>query len=203
MFERVGFNTDLQSQVSILLEMVKRNEAVYEILGRSPEFELPGTYVGAGCITQTVWNALSGFPLLNNIKDVDFVYFDPSDLTEDSENAVQERVREKFRDFPLQIDVNNEARVHLWYESKFGCSIRPYKSSEDAINTWPTTATSIALSAKNGQLNVYAPFGLNDLFGMIARANKTQITEEIYLDKVERWKKHWPNLTVIPWKELG
>ena len=39
----------------------------------------------------------------------------------------------------------NETRVHLWYEAHFGYRIDPYASVEDAINTWPTTATSIGV----------------------------------------------------------
>lgn len=35
------------------------------------------------------------------------------------------------------------------------------------------------------EFKVYAPFGLNDLFGKIVRANKSQITKEIY-DKAGR-----------------
>ena len=46
---------------------------------------------------------------------------------------------------------------------------------------------------------VYAPFGLNDLFAMIVRPNKVQITEAIYQAKVARWTACWPRLEVIPW----
>jgi hypothetical protein len=52
---------------------------------------------------------------------------------------------------------------------------------------------------ENENFKIYAPFGLNDLFGMIVRANKAQITEEIYLQKVNKWKSKWPALTIIPW----
>ena len=50
-----------------------------------------------------------------------------------------------------------------------------------------------------GEFIVYAPYGLNDLFGMIVRPNKVQITKEIYLNKVERWAKIWHKLKIIPW----
>jgi hypothetical protein len=39
-------------------------------------------------------------------------------------------------------DVKNEARVHLWYERRFGRHLEPYRSTGDAIATWPTTASS-------------------------------------------------------------
>ncbi|OHA61999.1 MAG: hypothetical protein A2117_02315 [Candidatus Wildermuthbacteria bacterium GWA2_46_15] len=87
-----------------------------------------------------------------------------------------------------------------WYEKHFGRPIEQFRSAEEAINTWPTTATSVGVrKEKDGKLRVYARFGLDDLLGMVVRANKAQITEKIYQDKVDRWIKIWPNLKVIPW----
>jgi hypothetical protein len=48
-------------------------------------------------------------------------------------------------------------------------------------------------------LRVYAPFGLTDLFSMIVRPNKMQITEELYEAKTERWIRLWPKLQRLPW----
>ena len=110
-----------------------------------------------------------------------------------------QRVNTLFSDIKIPIDVKNEARVHLWYENHFGYKIEPYNSLEESINSWPTTATSIGLRIEEDRLKVYAPFGLNDLFGGIVRANKVQITEEIYNNKVNKWHNKWPNLTIIPW----
>jgi hypothetical protein len=88
----------------------------------------------------------------------------------------------------------------LWYKRHFGYEIQKYKSLESAINTWPTTATAIGVRIEeDNKFKVYAPFGLNDLFGKIVRANKIQITEEIYKNKVVNWLKKWPDLNVIPW----
>jgi hypothetical protein len=53
------------------------------------------------------------------IKDVDLVYFDPNDLSEETETAHEKRLRAYFRDLPVKLDVKNEARVHLWYD-RFG-----------------------------------------------------------------------------------
>jgi len=46
---------------------------------------------------------------------------------------------------------------------------------------------------------VCAPFGLADLISMVARANKTIVTRDVYEEKVARWAAQWPQLTVIPW----
>jgi hypothetical protein len=47
-----------------------------------PELRSYDYYVAAGCITQTVWNALTGREPGCGVKDVDIVYFDP-DLGDD------------------------------------------------------------------------------------------------------------------------
>jgi len=99
----------------------------------------------------------------------------------------------------LKFDVKNQARVHLWYASKFGYETPPYPSIEAAISTWPTTATTVAVSKVNGKTHLIAPFGIEDLMSHTVRPNKAQITEEIYLSKVVRWKKHWPFLKILPW----
>ena len=48
---------------------------------------------------------------------------------------------------------------------------------------------------------VFAPFGLADLFALVVRANRVQITPAIYQGKVARWRRCWPDLTVLPWDD--
>ena len=97
------------------------------------------------------------------------------------------------------VDVKNEARVHLWYERRFGRNLEPYRSTGDAIATWPTTASSVGVRYDGHTFVVCAPFGLADLISMVARANKTIVTRDVYEEKVARWAAQWPQLTVIPW----
>ena len=41
------------------------------------------------------------------------------------------------------MDVTNEARVHTWYQRRFGLPLAPYHSAEHAIATWPSTAARV------------------------------------------------------------
>lgn len=194
-----AYNKDLATQIEVLEAIVLQSPTLRDIILRAEELGLPDYYIGAGCIAQTVWNSLSGYPLDYGISDIDLVYFD-TNLEQAAEEKVAEQARHLYADLPFPLDVKNEARVHLWYEARFGYAIKPYVSLEDAINTWPTTATSMAVRVEaENRLRVYAPFGLNDLFGRIVRPNKAQITEEIYKAKADKWHKKWPELTVIPW----
>jgi uncharacterized protein len=194
-------NTILQSQLKALEAIILGNHVLRIILNKLSDASLPNWYIGAGCIAQTVWNHFSALDPLSGINDIDIVYFDPSDLTSETEARKAEEVRRLFSGIPIAIDVKNQARVHLWYESHFGYPIQAYSSVEEAINDWPTTATAIGVRVDDqGSFDVYAPYGLNDLFGLMVRPNKAQITEEIYLAKARRWQACWPSLTIVPWE---
>lgn len=186
-------------QIEKLTQIVQKHKAIYEFLVGVQDLEITNYYIGAGCITQTIWNYLSNLPLDYGIKDIDFVYFDDSDLSEEKENQLKSQLERTFQDYPFKIDVKNEARVHLWYKSRFGYEINPYHSLEEAIDTWPTTATSLGVRITSSGWNVYAPYGLDDLFNKVVRPNKRQITKEIYDTKVNRWKAQWNDLRIEPW----
>src|SRR4029077_1736826 len=117
------------------------------------------------------------------------------------EASHERRVRNLFQHLPIKLDVKNEARVHLWYEDRFGYAIKPYSSSADAIATFPTTATAVGVRQVCGKLECCAPFGLDDLFSLVVRPNKRQITRAIYEAKVDRWRSIWPLLTFLPGEE--
>jgi hypothetical protein len=189
----------MSAQESLLIKIIQMNPALMTVYSRVHDLELGDYYIGAGCITQTVWNHLCGNDLQYGISDMDIIYYD-DDLSYGKENKLVESAVEMFRDLPIQIDLKNQARVHLWYEEHFGYPIEPYLTLEESINTWPTTATALGVRQNmNEEWEVYAPFGLDDLFGMIVRPNKAQITEQTYDKKVRKWTRKWPQLQVVPW----
>lgn len=194
----VGFNTDLKTQTEQLAAILRRSPVLFEAMEKARGARLKEYYIGAGCVAQTVWNHQTGNDPAYGISDIDLVYYDDTDLSSESENGVIGRITALLEPGRIRLDIKNQARVHLWYKEHFGYDIKPYLSI-DAINSWPTTATSVGVRLENGGLRVYAPFGLNDMFGMIVRANKAQITEDIYLRKAVKWTAKWPSLTVIPW----
>jgi len=192
-------NTDLQTQIKRLAKILEQSQPLYRIIEQAAGIGLKDYYIGAGCIAQTVWNDQTDLALTHGISDIDFVYYDNFDLSFQAENVAIERITRMIEPCEIKLDIKNQARVHLWYKDYFGYEIAPYDSIECAINTWPTTATSVGVRLEDGELKVYVPFGLDDLFGMVVRANKAQITEEIYLQKVQKWCGKWPGLTIIPW----
>jgi len=190
---------DRTPQVERLREYLSHNQVVAAILKKAASLAMANWYMGAGCIAQTVWNLLHGFAPTFGIRDYDLVYYDASDLSLEAQMLYQGRANKLFSCLPATVEVQNEARVHLWYAEHFGYEIEPYESAEAAIKSWPTTATCVGVTAGEGGLHVYAPFGLTDLFNMIVRPNKLQITRELYEVKTERWARLWPKLQRLPW----
>ena len=175
------------------------NPVLSEVLGNWDEIALPDCWVVAGAVVQSYWNAVHKFPPLHGISDIDLGYFDPIDLSETSESRHAVRITELFDSASVSFDVKNEARVHLWYEARFGYPIKPYSSSESAIDTFPTTAGCVGIRPDRDALESYASFGFGDLLNLVVRPNKRQITREIYAAKTARWRELWPLIEVVDW----
>jgi hypothetical protein len=202
--EAVFADAPLRVQIDALRRALAGSRLATAVLERSAALDLPGWYLAAGGVAQTVWNQLHGFAPDGGLKDHDIVYFDRNDLSAEGEAAVAARVAEACAGLDVVLDVKNEARVHLWYAQRYGCELEPYASTEHAISTWPTTASSVGVRLEgrdlgSGRFVVCAPFGLRDVFAMVARPNKTIVTREVYEEKVSRWAARWPQLSVVPW----
>jgi uncharacterized protein len=102
---------------------VLQNSHNAQIIERWDALNLKDGWLVAGCLFQTVWNVLSGQPPESKIKDYDLFYFDPTDLSEAAENAVQRHVESVLADLGITVEVANQARVHLWYEAHFAPSL--------------------------------------------------------------------------------
>ncbi len=171
-----------------------------EVLERAATLDLPGWDVAAGCLFQTVWNVVTDRPPTNGIKDYDIIYFDNGDLSWEAEDAVIKAGREIFADLSAEVEIRNEARVHLWYEDKFGVVCPPYESTEAAIDSFAATACCLGVRLETeGRWRVYAPHGLSDLFNLVLRPNPVLAPRSVYEAKSARWREEWPELTVLDW----
>ena len=183
-----------------LIEHVLGCEAFLHVMAAAEESAIPDWFLVADALAQSVWNAALGRPLLSDVKDIDVVYFDHDDLTESTEVQREVTLARSLPGIGVRIDAKNQARVHVWYERRFGYSLRPYQSARDAIATFPFTATSVGVTRTGEDVRVFAPFGLDDLFNLTVRANRTQITPETYAAKVKRVRERWPEITILPWE---
>ena len=140
------------------------------MLERARELDLPDWYVTAGAVYQTVWNGLTGRPPAAGIRDYDLSYHDPSDLSWEAEDAV---IRGAASVFDADVEVRNQARVHLWYEDKWGVTCPPHASTEAAIATFPATAACIGVRLEaDGGLHLHTAYGTEDLLALVVRPNR-------------------------------
>jgi hypothetical protein len=190
----------LDEQLAALQSALSRNEVLLEVLDRTAALELPGWYLTAGCLFQTVWNVVTGRPPTSGIKDYDVFYFDDRDLSWEAEDAVIRSAAEAFAGLPAEVEVRNEARVHLWYEGKFGVPCAPYASAEAAIDSFAATTCCLGVRLEpGGRWRVYAPHGLSDVFNLVVRPNPVLAPRSVYQAKADRWRRQWPELTVLDW----
>ncbi len=194
----VGYRKCLTEQIIILEKILMKNEDLISILKVLESIGIDNCYVGAGSINQTVFNYYHDYSCNYGIKDYDIVYFD-EDLSYEKEDKVIKKIKDKLGILSDMVDIKNEARVHLWYNEKYQTKREPYSSVEDAIASWGATITCVGVRIKNGKLEVYAPYGLEDIFGMIIRPVKKDFSKEMYDERASRWQKKWPMLKKIEW----
>src|SRR6266496_2410930 len=100
------------------------------------------------------------------------------------------------------VQIRNQARVHLWYEQKFGSPCPPHESAEAAIDTFEATTACLGVRLQpGGRWRIYAPHGLSDVFNLVVRPNCALAPRHVYQAKTTRWRRQWPSLTVVPWPQ--
>jgi len=193
---------DTSSATAEFLRLIQHNPIVVEVARRAPQLGLADTWVVSGCLFQTVWNVLADHPPTRGIKDYDLFYFDPSDLSAESEEAVNRRGVELFSDLDCEIDIRNQARVHTWYAREFGVDGYPrLKGSTDGIDNFLAVCCMVAIrQASSGGIEVYSPFGVGDVLDRVMRPNPwfPSAPADFYDRKAKRWSAMWPALRVEP-----
>jgi hypothetical protein len=190
----------LDEQLAAFKAALSSNQTFLDVLDRAATLDLPGWYLAAGCLVQTVWNAVTGNPPASGIKDYDLLYFDASDLSWEAEDAAIRSGKAAFAGLPAEVEIRNEARVHLWYEQKFGVACAPYDSTEAAIDSFPVTTCCLGVRLEpGGRWRVYAPHGLADVFNLVVRPNPVLAPADVYAAKSARWRRQWPELSVLEW----
>ncbi|MCF6507837.1 nucleotidyltransferase family protein [Blastococcus sp. MG754426] len=185
------------------LGIVLADPTVQAVLARAPGLGVGEWWLTAGVLFQTVWNELTGRPPGTGIRDADLFYFDP-DTSWDAEDAVIRVGAGLFADLPVPVEIRNEARVHLWYEARFGVPAAPFRDCLDAIDHFAAVCCCYGVRVdRDGRPEVYAPHGYADLFDLVVRPNRRLAPRHVYEAKSARWQQQWPELTVVPWAEAG
>ncbi|MEO8466490.1 MAG: nucleotidyltransferase family protein [Gammaproteobacteria bacterium] len=186
-------------------ESLLANEFIVTLLERLQSSDLPEWSLSGGCLFQTVWNIEHGFDAAAGILDYDLFYFDPADTSAHAELMVREQLAQQFADLPIEVEVRNQARVHLWYEREFGAPCQAFRRCEDGIDGFLATCCCFSVrQAKNGERTIYSPHGFDDLFALTVRPNAARTINSrrlrgIYETKAQRWSRVWPRLQIVEW----
>ena len=182
--------------------ILKQNNELMDILNYVYKLNLPNFYIASGIIFQTIWNYYDNNPLNNNIKDIDIIYYNKDDLSVDTDLKYYKLIKDYCikQGYNFEIDVSNEARMHLWRKEKLNIDVEQYKSSEDAIGKWLATINAIGLTKDRNGLKLYAPYGLSDIYSRTIRPIKHEYdTQTIFNKKVKSWSNRFNNLNIIKW----
>ncbi|MGR3591438.1 MAG: nucleotidyltransferase family protein [Limimaricola soesokkakensis] len=162
--------------------------------------DLPDWWIVSGALYGAVWNALTGRPALHGVKDIDLFYFDP-DTSWAAEDRVIRRAAPFFAPAP-PVEIRNQARVPLWYRDRFGHACPDYASSREGIDHFASRTHCVGMRLRpDDGFDIYAPYGLEDVFAMRVVPNPILPNRATHEAKATRQKACWPELTIEPWPE--
>nr|WP_208296251.1 nucleotidyltransferase family protein [Telluria antibiotica] len=154
---------------------------------------LPDCWVAAGFVRNCVWDHVHGLAASPLSQDIDVIWFyaEQGDAARDA--SLERALRD--RDGTLDWSVKNQARMHV----RNGDA--PYASATDAMRYWPETATAVGVRlGQDDTLEVAAPFGLDDLFGLVVQPTRRFAEEKraVYLARfrAKDWPGRWPRLRI-------
>ncbi|USK39808.1 nucleotidyltransferase family protein [Cytobacillus firmus] len=179
-----------------IVKMVKQDKWMMAILTAAKSLDLPDWWVCAGFVRAKVWDTLHGFSKRTHLPDVDVVYYNKSDLSEETEKELESKLKYLLPKVPWS--VKNEARMHLIND------LSPYISSVDAISKFPETATALGLKLDDkNNIILTAPWGIEDLLALKIKPTPMFAEDSklfgVYLERIEKknWKLLWPGIEEI------
>jgi hypothetical protein len=181
-----------------LVEIVRADPDLMHVLTVARSLDLPDWRIFSGAVYQTVWNALGGHPVGYGRKDYDLGYFDP-DTSWDAEDAVIRRAAAAFDEpFRSQVEVRNQARVHLWFKDRFGEDYEALTCTDEALARFVAPAFAVAIRLEDDErVSVAAPFGLEDVFDRVIRPNPNRPRARGWDRAVGSAHARWPEVRVI------
>ncbi|UTM56009.1 nucleotidyltransferase family protein [Photobacterium sp. CCB-ST2H9] len=173
-----------------LSQWLRQDDLRMSVLAVVESLNLPQAYVGAGFVRNLVWDHLHGYNPPTSLNDVDVVYFDPSEQTQEKAWQTEAQLN---REYPFVVwQVRNQALMHTRNGDQ------PYTSTMDAISYWVECETAVAARSVAGELDIIACFGLTSLFaGCLTHNPRRPFTAFQTRVAEKQWLEHWPGLKVV------
>lgn len=187
-----------EEQRAFLIDAVLADPVNAAVLDRAYKLALPDHALMAGSLYKAVWNALTGRDPGYGVNDYDVAYFDASDLGFEAEDAVIRRCEPVFADLPAEVEVCNQARVHIWFSKKFGVKREPLADTADAVRHFASKTHAVALRWRApGEMDVIAPFGLDELFSLRVEPMAGIANPDGWNQKIAEQAVLWPEIDFI------
>ncbi|CAN7272873.1 nucleotidyltransferase family protein [Paenibacillus sp. LjRoot153] len=185
----------MQSREDIIA-LIHTDEWMMDILRAARSLQLPDWWVCAGFVRSKIWDTLHECKERTPLSDVDVIYFDASNISEDIEKRFEEQLKQIIPYIPWS--VKNQARMHTVN------NIPPYSSSMDAMSKFPETATALGLALDDqDNVRLAAPCGVDDVLQVIIRPtsyfSESKHLAAIYEKRIvqKNFKGKWHKVTVI------
>lgn len=174
-----------------ILNLIKQDKWMMDVLRIAEKQNLKDWLVGAGFVRDKVWDHLHGYKREGvETPDIDLVYFDVNGNDRKADEALSKKLKDETK---MEWEIVNESYAHVWN------NLPPYTSTEDAVAHWPEIATCIGVTVKDGELQLIAPHGIDDLVNLIVRVSPLfPEGVDIVKKRVEnkKWLQNWPKLRV-------
>lgn len=179
-----------------ILNLIQSDKWMMEILHTVKLLNLPDWWVCAGFVRSKVWDTLHQYSNRTPMPDIDVIYFDSKDISEEKEKQLESRLLQLYPHAPWS--VKNQARMHVVN------NVPPYKNSIEAISKFPETATAIGVKMnRDNKLELASPCGIQDLVNLTVKPTSTFQTSSdrvnIYAKRLreKNWQATWPNIKVV------
>lgn len=156
------------------------------------QLKLPNWCIAAGYVRNYVWDYLHEYTTPTPLNDIDVLYYDPSDLSDETEKMYSNLLRNKLSKYNWSC--KNQARMHIRNHD------HPYESVGEAMKRWPETATAVSISLDlDNNIEIVAPLGLNDLFELTLRKSPYFKDKDLYYTRIynKKWMEIWPLLKLV------
>jgi len=175
-----------------LIEIMLINPRTVIDLETVKSLELKNWFIAAGYVRNQVWDHLHNNKKPLIFEDVDIIYYDSSDITEETDKKYEEQLRAKNSN--LNWSVKNQARMHLRNNHE------QYLSIDDAMRRWPEAATAVGIKLTDqDRIDVIAPHGLEDLFELKLRQSRYCKDRAIFMKRIydKKWLDRWNQLKIV------
>jgi hypothetical protein len=179
-----------------LRDLLSIDGGFLEMLAAVRSLGLCDGWITAGAVRNRVWDHLHGYREPTPLNDVDVIYYDADDIDEGTEKRLEVELHRRLPGHPWS--VKNQARMAI----RNGDG--PYRSSNHALEHWCETPTAVGIRLDfRDDIEMIAPFGLDDLFGLIVRPTPFAKGHPKKLDqyrermKKKNWPHRWPRIRVL------